>query len=112
MQVEIKDYIATKKVSEFNSFERFIKHINELAGSLEQNQRAILLTCFIYENPGYKVTNRNKRSNYIKTEVQSCIKQGIEIWQIDFKITPTEVSLMNYFETTNDFINGGAAYKE
>lgn len=111
LQVEIKDHIATKKISEFNSFERFIKHVNELAGSLEQNERAILLNCFIYENPGYKVPNRNKHSNYIKDEVQSCIKRGIEIWQVNFKITPTEVNLVNYFETTNDFMNGGAALK-
>jgi sugar fermentation stimulation protein A len=112
LQVEIKDHIATKKTSEFSSHERFIKHISELAGSLKQNERAILLNCFIYENPGYKVTNKSKNSNYIKHVVQSCIKQGIEIWQINFKITHKEVNLLSYFETTNDFMNGGAALKE
>ena len=44
--------------------------------------------------------------------MQSCIKQGIEIWQINFKITPKEVNLIRYFETTDDFIDGGAALKE
>lgn len=112
LQVEMKDHIFTKNVTEFNSFERFIKHINELAGSLEQNERAILLNCFIYDNPGYKVTNKNKHSDYIRNEVQFCIKRGIEIWQINFKITPTEVKLMKYFETTNNFMDGGAALTE
>lgn len=106
LQVEIKEHIGTKKVSKFNSFERFIKHINELAGSLKENERAILLTCFIYENPGYKV---DKKNGYIKDQVQACIKRGIEIWQVDFKITPTEVSLVKYFETTSDFMESGAA---
>ena len=32
LQVEIKEHVKTKKVSEFNFFERFIKHINALAG--------------------------------------------------------------------------------
>lgn len=112
LQVEIKDHIVTTKVSEFNSFERFVKHISELAGSLKQNQKAILLNCFIYENPGYKVPTKHKHSDYVKNAVQSCIKQGIEIWQGNFKITPTEVNLVNLFETTNDFMNGGAALQE
>jgi sugar fermentation stimulation protein A len=60
LQVEIKDLIATKKASEFTSHKRFIKHISELAESLKQNERA-MLNCFIYENPGYKVTNRSKK---------------------------------------------------
>jgi sugar fermentation stimulation protein A len=105
LQVEMKDHIDTKKVSEFNSFERFIKHINELSGSLQQNERAILLTCFIYDNPGYKVTNRGKYSDYIENEVQACISRGIEIWQINLEISPTEVQLINYFETTNTFMD-------
>lgn len=87
LQIEIKDHIATKKAIEFNSYERFIKHISELAGSLKENERAILLNCFIYENPGYRVPNKNKYSNYIKDVVQASIIQGIEIWQINFKIT-------------------------
>ena len=112
LQVDIKEHIATKKVSEFTSFERFIKHISELAGSLEQNERAILLNCFIYENPGYKVPSKNKYSDFIREEVQRCIKRGIEIWQINFKITPTEVTLLSYFESTNDFVDGGAALND
>lgn len=106
LQVEMKDHIVTKKVSEFNSFERLVKHISELAGSLSQNERAILLTCFIYENPGFKPENNSKHSSYIKNEVQLCIKQGIEVWQINFKITPTEVELINNFEITSNFLNG------
>lgn len=112
LQMEIKDHIDTKKVSEFNSFERFVKHISELAGNLKQNQKAILLNCFIYDNPGYKVPEKHRHSDYVKEVVQSSIKQGIEIWQANFKITPTEVNLVRYFETTYDFIDGGAALKE
>ncbi|VBB09216.1 sugar fermentation stimulation protein [Lucifera butyrica] len=109
LQVEIKDHIATMKMGDFNSFERFVKHISELAESLKQNQRAILLNCFIYKNPGYKVPAKHKHSDYVREVVQSCIERGIEIWQINFKITPKEVNLINYFETTNDFKGGGTA---
>jgi sugar fermentation stimulation protein A len=112
LQVEIKDHIVTKKVSDFHSHERFIKHISELAGSLKENERAILVNCFIYDNPRFKVPVKNKHSNYIKDIVQSCIKQGIEIWQVNFKVTPKEVNLIRYFETTDDFIDGGTALRE
>ena len=98
-------------MSEFNSSDRFIKHIDELAGSLKQNERAILLSCFVYNNPGFKVTIKNKHSDHIKGEVQSCIEQGIEIWQANFIITPTGVELANYFETTSSFLEGGDAYE-
>ncbi|MGG4392174.1 sugar fermentation stimulation protein [Priestia megaterium] len=102
LQVEIKDHIDTRKVTEFNSFERFIKHIGELTESLKENERAILVTCFIYNNPGYMGSKKGKHRNDIKESVQSSIKQGVEIWQVNFNISPTEVNLIRYFETTDD----------
>jgi len=112
LQVENKNHVPTKEVSEFDSSDRFIKHIEELAQSLKQNERAVLVTCFIYNNPGFNVATKNKHSDYIKGKVQSCIARGIEVWQINLKISPLKVNLLNYSETTNDFIEGGAAYKE
>lgn len=111
LQVETKAHVATKEAGEFNSFERFVKHIGELAGSLGQDKRALLLNCFIYDNPGYKVPAKNRHSDYVKNAVQSSIKRGIEIWQINFKITPAGVTVLRYFETTKDFMEGGAALK-
>lgn len=111
LQVEIKDHITTKPVTEFNSFERFVKHINELADSLQEHQRAILLNCFIYDNPGYKIYDRSRNSDYIRGQVQSCIERGLEIWQVDLRITPTDVDVISYFKTTEDFTDGGAAFK-
>lgn len=102
LQVEVKDHINTKKVSEFNSFDRFIRHIGELTESLKENERAILLSCFIYDNSGYTGSKKGKYRNYIKESIQTSIREGIETWQVNFKITPTEVSLIRYFETTTD----------
>lgn len=109
LQVEKKDHITTAKGSEFNSFERFLKHIGELEGSLEENERAILFICFIYDSPGFRGSTNGKYSSYIRESVESSIKRGVEIWQVNFKITPTEVNLIRYFETTKDILNNGAA---
>ncbi|MEI6101196.1 MAG: DNA/RNA nuclease SfsA [Eubacteriales bacterium] len=109
LQVEIKDHIKTKPSGEFNSFERFVRHINELAESLKQNERAVLLNCFIYNNPRFKPPGDGKHSGYIKEQVQTSVQKGIEIWQVNLMITPTEVSLLACFETTKDFLNSGDA---
>ncbi|MFK4300966.1 sugar fermentation stimulation protein A [Paenibacillus sp. RC254] len=103
LQIEIPAHITEQKGSDFNSHERFIKHISELAGSLEANERAILLTCLVYNNQGFRPAMKNKNSHYIKESIYASIQQGIEIWQINFKITSTGVDLVNYYEMTENF---------
>ncbi|MEN6554547.1 MAG: DNA/RNA nuclease SfsA [Methanobacterium sp.] len=104
IQLPYPKHIKTKKVGKFNSTERFIKHINELAGSLVSNQRAILLVCFIYDNPGFKVEVRSTGSDFVESEVQKCISKGIEIWQVNFSISKDGVRLQKYFEITHNFM--------
>ncbi|WP_424725816.1 hypothetical protein [Methanobacterium sp.] len=57
-----------------------MKHINELASSLDNYRRAILLVCFIYDNPGFKVKVKSINSDFVESEVQKVISKGIEIW--------------------------------
>lgn len=109
LQIDMKDHVVTKRATKFNSYERFVKHVGDLAGSLERDNKAILLLCFIYDNPHFKVLTKHKHSDYVKENVLSSIKRGIEIWQVNFKISPTEVSLIRYFEITDDFIDVGNA---
>lgn len=104
LEVEIQNHIKTKSVSEFNSHDRFLKHINELAQSLENNQRAILLSCFMYDNPGFKPKGTTKRSPEIRNQVIKCVEKGVELWQINLSFTPMGVSLNKYFSITNNFI--------
>ncbi|MGB9979722.1 DNA/RNA nuclease SfsA [Methanobacterium sp.] len=104
IQLPYPEHIKTKKVGKFKSTERFIKHINELAGSIVNNQRAILLICFIYDNPGFKVEVRSTNSDFVKSEVQKCISKGIEIWQVNFSISTDGVRLLNYFSITHNFM--------
>ena len=44
LQVDIPDYVKIRKMSQFDSTDHFIKHMNELGKSLKNNERAILLT--------------------------------------------------------------------
>jgi sugar fermentation stimulation protein A len=97
--------ISYKSHSEFNSFDRLIKHICELSRSLNINERAVLLNCFIYNSPRFKIPKRTSRNIEIIETVRKAIRNGVEIWQVNMEITPEKVDLINYFEITMDFVN-------
>jgi sugar fermentation stimulation protein A len=97
--------VSYKSYREFDSFDRFIKHICELSSSLNTNERAILLNCFIYNNQRFKVPPQTSKSKEIYAAVRKAVKNGVEIWQVNMEITHEKVQLINYFELTMDFIN-------
>lgn len=98
IQLDYPDYIKTKQVTPFSSTDRFVKHITELGNSLKDNQRAILLNCFIYDNPGF--VTRQKSTNYeeVKLAFEKSIALGVETWQANFKIDHNGVKLIKYFK--------------
>jgi sugar fermentation stimulation protein A len=98
LQVDYPDYVKTKKTTPFSTTDRFVKHITELANSLENHQRAILLICFIYDNPGFQVIERSTNYGQIKNAVEVCVEKGIEFWQSNFFITESGVTLSKYFQ--------------
>jgi len=89
--------VKIKKSTPFSSTERFVKHITGLANSLESHQRAILLTCFIYDNPRFEVIEQSTNYEQVKTVVEDAAAKGVEQWQVNFKITPYDVKLDRYF---------------
>lgn len=97
LQIDIPSYVKTKKVTPFSSTDRMVKHITELAGSLQSHQRAILLTVFLYDNPGFQVIERSTNYEVVKKAVNQSVSLGVEIWQANFKITPQTVTLERYF---------------
>lgn len=103
LQIEYDTQIKTKPVKAFSSTDRFIKHINELADSLKENDRAILLNTFQYNNPGYEIINKSTNYKTVSKNVTQCIEKGIEIWQVNLKIDPEGVELIKYWNTTEKF---------
>lgn len=100
LQVNIPEYVNTKKVTPFSSTDRFVKHIIELGKSLKNHQRAILLTCFIYDNPGFKVINKSTNYEEVKAVMDKSKSLGVETWQANFEIQPYGVRLIKYFRST------------
>lgn len=97
LQLDIPEYVKTKKVTPFSSTDRMVKHIAELADSLQTHQRAVFLLCFVYNNPGFRVVEKSTNYEQVTTVVNNCITKGVEIWQANFKLTPAQVLLDKHF---------------
>ena len=97
LQTEIPDYVKTKKFAPFSAADRMTRHLTELGNSVAEHQRAIMLLCFIYDNPGFEVVEKSKKYYEVKKIVDENIAKGVEMWQANFKISPAEVTLEKYF---------------
>jgi sugar fermentation stimulation protein A len=107
INVPMGEHIVKKQGTEFHSFERFVRHMQELAESLHGGTKAILLVCFLYDNPRFSPPGRHRQSGAVREAVLSSIKRGVEVWQVNFKIDQTGVELLRYFDITTDFLSEG-----
>ena len=104
IQLEIPDHVKTKKVTSFGSTDRFVRHMVDLSNSLKDHQRAILLSCFMYDNPGFKVMEMSVHHEEVSSTVRSSEDAGVELWQANFEITPEMVRLRRHFKMRFDDI--------
>ena len=69
------------------------RHVGELAKSLANHQRAVLLGCCIYDNPGFEVVERSTNYDEVKATMDASVERGVAVWQANFRITPDGVAL-------------------
>ncbi|MET7621906.1 DNA/RNA nuclease SfsA [Streptomyces sp. NPDC005408] len=55
-----------------------MKHIGELGRSLEAHERAVLLVCFLYDNPGFQV-HPGSHHEEVQAQVAHAVQRGVEI---------------------------------
>ena len=82
--------------------------MNELAGSLKDNERAILLNTFQYDNPGFKIINKSTNYEEVSSTVKDCVEKGVEIWQVNMKIDAEGVELIKVWDISEIFLDGSA----
>ena len=93
LQVDVPAWVKTKKRTPFSSTGRMQRHVGELAASLADHQRAVLLTCFVYDNPGFQVIERSTNYEQVSATMANAQARGVEAWQANFRITPERVTL-------------------
>ena len=109
LEINYGSHIKTKKVSNFSSTDRFEKHIKELANSLKEHEKAILLTINQYI-PDYKITKikghlKSKNYTTIKQVVIDAVNKGVEFWNLQLNFQPDGVELFDLRNNTREVIN-------
>jgi len=84
LQVTLGGHIQTRPRPPLESTDRLVRHIGELGESLAARQRAIMLICFLYDNPGFQV-KPSRHHAAVKAQVSEAIRQGVEIWQVNLR---------------------------
>lgn len=102
LQVLLGDHIRTRPQPPLASTDRLVKHIGELGRSLQAHERAVLLVCFLYDNPGFQVLHSTKHHE-VKAQVTTALQQGVEIWQVNFQLDATGVRVLHHHELTQQF---------
>ena len=104
INVKYGPQIRTKKVTPFSSTGRFEKHVSELASSLKEHERAILLTVNQYVPTEIKPHLHSTHYDEVKEVFQKAVAAGIEAWNIDLKFEPDGVSLFSLRNTIEEYL--------
>jgi len=90
---------TAKPASKFNSFERLMKHFEELGKEVKKNgSRAIILTCYQYKAKPFERPKKSKTNHKILRVANKSTRRGVESWQANFKINDKGIELIEYFK--------------
>lgn len=103
LQVTLDDHVRTRPHIPLNATDRLVRHIGELGRSLAAHERAIMLVCFLYDNPGFQVL-KSSRHDWVKAHVAEAVRQGVEIWQVNFQLDTTGARVLGHHELTQQFL--------
>ncbi len=101
VQLQLKKHYFTNKnikisdFKNFNSTDRFLKHIEELSNSLKIHEKAYLITLFMFDAKKFNPP-RSERYEYIFNAVSQAKNSGVEIWQVNLSIDEYGVELKSY----------------
>ncbi|HJJ01279.1 MAG TPA: DNA/RNA nuclease SfsA [Coriobacteriaceae bacterium] len=90
IQADVPTYVPHLPEAPFNSTDRAMRHLRELAASLEDHERAVILYCLYYDNFGFRYY-RGTTYDEVMSTVDACSAAGVELWQADFKVSPAGV---------------------
>jgi sugar fermentation stimulation protein A len=83
--------------SRFDSFDRLIRHMNELRGALAGGSRAIIVLCYLYDAKPFRPPRPDKTNSRILAAARKAQAAGVERWQVNMKVDARGVSLTRYF---------------
>ena len=97
LQLKLPPNVGRLPDPPFSSTDRAMRHLRELAASLEGHERAIILYCFYYPNPGFRFYHGTTYEE-VRATVDTCTKAGVELWQANFSQDAKGVNLNEYWQ--------------
>lgn len=87
INVKYGQRIKTFPPKPFSSTDRMVKHVNELAGSLKDHERAVFLQVFQYCITEKKERLRSTHYEEVSRTIREAAEKGVEFWelQMDFR---------------------------
>ena len=101
INVKYGESIKTLPPKPFSSTDRMVKHVNELAGSLLEHERAIFLQVYQYRITERKERLRSTHYEEVKHTMQDAKDRGVEFWEIQMDFRPEGVSLYKVERSTD-----------
>jgi len=83
----------------FDSFDRLIRHMGELQGSLSSGSRAKMVLCFLYDARPFRPPPPDGTNSRILAAARSAEEAGVERWQVNLRIDRHGVALIRYFRS-------------
>lgn len=96
IQTDVPPYVPYLPEKPFSSTDRAMRHLRELARSLAEHDRAVILYCLYYDNTGFRYYHGTTYDEVMET-VRACHDAGVELWQADFEMTPEAIALRRYY---------------
>ena len=93
--------VKTLPPKPFSSTDRMVKHVNELAGSLQEHERAVFLQVFQYRITERKERLRSTHYEEVSRTIREAAEKGVEFWEVQLDFRPEGVALYNVARSTD-----------
>lgn len=87
--------IKTLPPKPFSSTDRMVKHVNELAGSLSEHERAVFLQVYQYRITERKDRLRSTHYEEVSRTIREAAEKGVEFWEVQMDFKPEGVNLFS-----------------
>ncbi|MBR1456951.1 MAG: DNA/RNA nuclease SfsA [Oscillospiraceae bacterium] len=85
--------VKTLPPKPFSSTDRMVKHVKELAGSLQEHERAVFLQVFQYRITEKKERLRSTHYEEVSQTIREAAEKGVEFWEVQMDFRPEGVTL-------------------
>lgn len=91
--------VARVKRSRFDSFDRLIRHMGDLKGSLSKGKQAKIVLCFLYDAKPFRPPPPDGTNSRILSAARAAERAGVERWQVNLRVNREGVALISYFRS-------------